>query len=272
MLASLENARLLAGGQSLMPMMNMRYVLPDNVIDLNAVQELAGIDIGAEEIRIGAMTRQRALLQSDELATVAPIFREALNFVGHLQTRNRGTVGGSLAHMDPAAELMGLAMLMDARIGLSGSSGPREVSIADYPLGYMTPCIEPDEILTHVRFNRWPSGHGYDFQEFAQRHGDFAIVGAGALLTLDANGIVDRIAIALIGVDDAPIRLDDAETLLVGAPPSDKLICEAAALASGRPMMQDALVSEAYRQHLATVLVRRSLRRAVDCTKRLGHG
>lgn len=272
MLSSLENARLLAGGQSLMPMMNMRYVLPDNVIDLNAVQELTGIDIGTDEICIGAMTRQRAVLQSDELAAVAPVFREALEFVGHLQTRNRGTVGGSLAHMDPAAELMGLAALMDARIGLSGCSGPREVPIADFSLGYMTPCIEPDEILTHVSFSRWPSGHGYDFREFSQRHGDFAIVGVGALLTLDVHGIVDRAAVALIGVDDAPMRLNDVEALLVGSPPSDKLIGEAAAIASRRPMMQDSLASEAYRQRLAKTLVRRSLRRAVDRVKGPGHG
>ncbi len=270
LLAKLKNACLFAGGQSLVPMMNMRDVSPDHVIDLNTVPGLTGIDIQANEIRIGAMTRQQALLRSDELAAAAPIFREALNFVGHLQTRNRGTAGGSLAHMDPTAELVGLATLMDARIGLSGQLGSREVAIDDYPLGYMKSCIKPDEILTHVVFTRWPSGHGYDFREFAQRHGASAIVGVGTLLTLDSDGKIGRAAIVLIGVDNAPVRLDDAEALLVGKPPSSALIRTVSALASRRPMLENALASQDYRQHLAAVLVGRSISHAVDKAKEPG--
>ena len=195
MLATLENARPLSGGQSLMAMMNLRYVMVDHLIDLNPVSDLAGIRIEGDRVHLGGMTRQRAVLESDEIAARAPVITEALGFVGHVQTRNRGTVGGSLAHMDPAAELMGIAALFDAEITLSSTRGERTVPIAEYPLGYMTPNIEPDEILTGVSFDLWPAGHGYDFREFAQRHGDFAIVGVGSQLTLDQSGKIDRAAV-----------------------------------------------------------------------------
>lgn len=259
MLATLDNARVLAGGQSLMPMMNMRYVALDHVVDLNPVSELAGIEIDEEALRIGAMTRQRDMLESSELAQRCPLIAEALGFVGHVQTRNRGTIGGSLAHMDPAAELPGVAALLDARVTLTRDGGTREVSMADFPLNYMTPDIEPDEILTRMSFNPWPPGHGWDFREFAQRHGDFAIVGVGSLMTVDGGGRIDRAAAVLIGVDDGPRRLSDVETMLLGETPTLALFREAGDLARRQPMLADALVSEAYRQHLADVLVRRSL-------------
>ena len=271
MLATLENPRLLAGGQSLMPMMNMRYVLPDHVIDLNPVGGLASISVEGDEIHIGAMTRQCDMLQSDVLANIAPIIREALGFVGHIQTRNRGTLGGSLAHMDPAAELVGIAALMDARIGLTGRSGSRITAVEDFPKGYMSPDIAPDEILTHLALTPWPDGHGYDFQEFAQRHGDFAIVGVGTLLTLDNAGLIDRAAVVLIGVDYGPMRLGDAEAMLIGERPSTELFRAAAACATGRSMLDDALVSETYRRHLASVLVKRSLERASERAGREHH-
>ena len=157
MLADLDNARLLSGGQSLMAMMNLRYVIVDHLIDLNPVREMAGVTSHDSYFEVGAMTRQRCLLNDDAVAAHSPIFRAALSYVGHLQTRNRGTVGGSLAHMDPAAELMGLAALTDAEITLTGPTGARRVAIADFPQGYMTPDIGFDEILTTVRFARWPA-------------------------------------------------------------------------------------------------------------------
>ena len=267
MLATLDNARVLAGGQSLMPMMNMRYVALDHVIDLNPVSELAGIKIDEEVLRIGAMTRQRDMLESSELAQRCPLIAEALGFVGHMQTRNRGTIGGSLAHMDPAAELPGVAALLDARVTLTRDGGTREVSMADFPLNYMTPDIEPDEILMRMSFNSWPPGHGWDFREFAQRHGDFAIVGVGSLITVDGGGHIDRAAVVLIGVDDGPRRLSDVETMLLGETPALTLFREAGDLARRQPMLADALVSEAYRQHLADVLVRRSF---ASAAKRAG--
>tara|TARA_R110002072_G_scaffold174664_1_gene330170 strand:+ start:3745 stop:4620 length:876 start_codon:yes stop_codon:yes gene_type:complete len=262
MAATLDNARLLSGGQSLMAMMNLRYVAVDHLIDLNPVAEIAGIMIDGGRVTLGAMTRQRAVLEDDTLATCCPILREALGFVGHVQTRNRGTVGGSLAHLDPAAELPGMAALLNAEITLTGQDGTRRVAMADYPLGYMTPDINPGEILTSVAFDLWPDGHGWDFREFAQRHGDFAMAGVGSLITLDAGGRIDRAAVVLIGVDDGPGRPTDVEAMMIGETPSDALFRAAGALAAARPMAGDALVTEAYRRHLAGVLLRRSLANA----------
>lgn len=262
MAATLDNARLLSGGQSLMAMMNLRYVAVDHLIDLNPVAEIAGITIDGGRVILGAMTRQRAVLESDALAACCPILREALGFVGHVQTRNRGTVGGSLAHLDPAAELPGLAALLDADITLTSRDGARRVAMADFPQAYMTPDINEGEILTSLTFDIWPPGHGWDFREFAQRHGDFAMAGVGSLIALDADGKIGRAAMVLIGVGDEPLRLRDVEDILTGEPPSAALFAAAAAMASARPMSADALVTEAYRQHLSGVLVRRSLARA----------
>tara|TARA_R110000868_G_scaffold1895_5_gene14986 strand:+ start:1721 stop:2596 length:876 start_codon:yes stop_codon:yes gene_type:complete len=262
MAATLDNARLLSGGQSLMAMMNLRYVAVDHLIDLNPVAEIAGITIGSGRVTLGAMTRQRTVLEDAALATCCPILREALGFVGHVQTRNRGTLGGSLAHLDPAAELPGMAALLEAEITLTSQDGTRRVAMADYPLGYMTPDINEGEILTSLSFDAWPSGHGWDFREFAQRHGDFAMAGVGSLITLDTDGRIDRAAVVLIGVDDGPVRPTDVEAMMIGETPSDALFRAAGALIAERPMAGDALVTEAYRQHLAGVLLRRSLANA----------
>ena len=262
MLTSLDNARLLSGGQSLMAMMNLRYVIVDHLIDLNPVSELAGISHHDDHFQVGAMTRQRCFLDDDAVAAHSPIFREALGYVGHLQTRNRGTVGGSLAHMDPAAELLGLAALTDADITLSGPNGSRQVAIAEFPQAYMNPDIKVDEILTAVRFNRWPAGHGWDFREFAQRHGDFAVVGVGCLLTLDAAGAIDRAAVVLIGVADGPLRLPAVEAMLLGMLPNADLFRAAGEAARHPEITGDALVTADYRRQLAAVMVRRSLTNA----------
>ena len=175
LLGRLENAKLLAGGQSLMPMLNMRFVLPDHIIDLNLVEGLSYIRENNGAIEIGAMTRQRDLEFSDVLRAQFPIMHEALLQVGHRQTRNRGTIGGSLCHLDPAAELVSLATGYDATVIVVGPNGQREVPFAEFPVAYMTPAIEPTEVVTAVRFPRWAPDHTYAFIEFSRRHGDFAI-------------------------------------------------------------------------------------------------
>ena len=264
LLATLENARLLAGGQSLIPMMNMRYVMVDHLIDLNEISDMSGIQINGNRVRIGAMTRQRDIFASETLSDKAPIFVETLQQVGHIQTRNRGTIGGSLSHLDPAAELPGMAALHDATITLSKLGSSRHVPMLEFALGYMTPCTEPDEILTEISFDFWPEGHGYDFREFAQRHGDFAIVGVGTLMTLDAGNRIDRIACVLIGIDYYPIRLTDIEAELMGQIPSEGLFRAAGEKTRERDMMEDALVPESYRKQLSSVLLRRSLTSAAQ--------
>ena len=188
LLAQLENAKLLAGGQSLMPMLNFRFVQPDHIIDLNLVEGLSYIREVDDALEIGAMTRQRDLEFSDAVRARWPIMHEALLQVGHRQTRNRGTIGGSLCHLDPAAELVSLATGYDATLTVAGPSGSRELPFAEFPVAYMTPAIELNEIVVGVRFPRWASDHGYAFVEFARRHGDFAITSAAVLIEADAAG------------------------------------------------------------------------------------
>jgi carbon-monoxide dehydrogenase medium subunit len=262
LVASLDNAKLLAGGQSLAPMLNFRYVLPDHLVDLNRVDELAGIRIDGRRITVGAMTRQRALERDARLAGLCPIVREALAEVGHFQTRNRGTLGGSLAHLDPAAELPAVLALYDAELEVRNASATRTVAIGDWSRGYMTPNLEPDEILTALTWEAWPEKHGHAFLEFARRRGDFALVGVACLLALDSRNRVARAAVSLAGIAYAPVRLTAAERLLAGKALDGETIEAAAAEASRVEAKSDLYASGAYRQRLAAVLVSRALKTA----------
>jgi carbon-monoxide dehydrogenase medium subunit len=270
LVGSLENAKLLAGGQSLAPMLNFRYVLPDHLIDLNYVAELAGIRIDGRRVAVGAMTRQRALERDERLAKLCPIVREALREVGHFQTRNRGTLGGSLAHLDPAAELPGVMALYDAQMEVASSSKRRTLRMADWGLGYMTPNLEPDEILTGVTWEAWEGRHGHAFVEFARRRGDFAIVGVGCLVALDAKNLVSRAAISVVGVAYAPVRLPSCERWLVGKPLDEKTLEAAAAEARKIEAKSDLYASGVYRQRLAGVLTARALKTAFERAKGSG--
>jgi len=247
-----------------MPMMNMRYVMVDHLIDLNEVSELSEIRFDGNRVHIGAMTRQRNILDSPELAIRSPIFTEALKQIGHIPTRNRGTIGGSLSHLDPAAELPGLMTLHEATLTLSKQGSERKVPMDEFAMGYMTPCTEPDEILSGVSFKTWPKGHGFDFREFAQRHGDFAVVGVATLLTLSADARINRIACVLIGTDYKPVRLSEIEANLRNQKPSEDVFRAAEETVRGIDMLEDALIPESYRKQLAAVLLRRSLQSAAQ--------
>jgi carbon-monoxide dehydrogenase medium subunit len=244
----------------------MRYAFVENLIDINRVAGLAGIDVRGGTARIGAMTRQRTMLEDVELAARAPIIGEALRFVGHLHTRNRGTIGGSLAHMDPAAELMNVATLLDATVHVESARRVRDVSIADYPVSFMTPQLEPDEMIAAVTLRLPTPGHGWSFYEFAQRHGDFAIVAVGVTVSLTAGRVAEARAV-LSGIDFAPRRLGEVERMLNGETPSVALIADAAELAGKEEAISDAMASGAYRQHLAKVLTRRGLTQALARAK-----
>jgi carbon-monoxide dehydrogenase medium subunit len=257
-----ENAKLLAGGQSLMPMLNMRFVLPDHVVDLNRVADLAYIRLAGDTLEIGAMTRQRDIEFSDVVAGRLPLMREAIEHVGHRQTRNRGTLGGSLCHMDPAAELLAVAAASDAVVTIAGPGGTREIAFADFPAAYMTPAMGPDELLTGVRFPLWKSGHGYAFVEFARRHGDFAVVSAAALLEEDSSGKIARASLTIGGTGPAPLRMAEVERALVGQRASDALFREACERCRKIDAMGDVHAPASYRQHLAAVLSRRALEKA----------
>ena len=259
LLGSLENARALAGGQSLMAMMNMRFVQPDHLIDLNRISELAGLDVSATEIRVGAMTRQRELEFSPHIQRSLPLMQEALLNVGHRQTRNRGTLGGSLCHLDPSAELVSVAATLDAIVTVAGPEGQREIPFALFPQGFMSPALEPNELLVHVRFPLWPENHGASFVEFARRHGDFAIVSAAALILLNEQGRIQRTALTLGGINTVPLRMPNVETILAGNVPGPELIREASEMCRQVDAISDSMVTAAYRRSLAVVMARRAL-------------
>lgn len=263
LLATLNDAKLLAGGQSLMPMLNLRLVAPEHLVDINRIPELAGILVSAEEVELGAMTRQSDLQASRALVKAAPIFREALAHVGHFQTRSRGTIGGSCCHLDPAAELPALCALLDAEFDVVGAAGSRAVKTNDWFRGYLQSALGEQEFLQSIRWRRWPAGHGYGFSEYARRRGDFAIAGAAALLELAADGTVRRAAIVVFGVEPAPVRLVGAEQTLIGCKPGDEAFAEVIAEARRLEPMSDVHVSAAYRRHLAGVVSRRALADAV---------
>ena len=262
LISSLENARLLAGGQSLMPMLNMRFVLPDHVIDLNRVEGLSYIRGTGSMLEIGAMTRQRDIEFSNVIRRRCPIMYEAIRNVGHRQTRNRGTLGGSLCHLDPSAELVSIAAALDAIVTVAGPAGSREIKFASFPAAYMTPAIEPNELVTGVRFPLWPERHGHAFVEFARRHGDFAIVSAAALLADDGDGRITRASVTLGGIGVAPVRVKEVEQALIGHVPDDKLVRDACESCRKLEAMDDVHASASYRQHLAAVLSRRALEQA----------
>jgi carbon-monoxide dehydrogenase medium subunit len=261
LLTSLDNAKLLAGGQSLMPMLNMRFVLPDHVIDLNRVDGLSYIRANNGALEIGAMTRQRDIEFSDLVRERCPLMHEAIRQVGHRQTRNRGTLGGSLCHLDPSAELVSVAAALDAQVAVAGESGARTIDFAAFPVAYMTPAIELDELVTGVSFPCWPAGHGYAFVEFARRHGDFAIVSAAALIE-EKNGKVTRAAVTLGGMGPAPVRATEVERALIGEAIEEKRLREICESLRKLDAIEDIHAPASYRQQLATVLSRRALMKA----------
>jgi carbon-monoxide dehydrogenase medium subunit len=262
LLSTLDNARLLAGGQSLMPMLNFRYVQPDHIIDLNRVEGLAYIRETADGMEVGAMTRQRDLEFSAVVENRFPLLHEAIRSIGHRQTRNRGTIGGSLCHLDPAAELASCALTLDAVVTVEGPAGRREIAFKDFPAGYLTPAIEPHEVLTAIRFPAWPAGHGWAFEEFARRHGDFAIVSAAALLQADAAGRITRAAVTLGGMGAVPVRACALEAALTGRTPDAEFLREACESCRATEALDDTHATASYRQHLATVMSRRALEKA----------
>ena len=262
LLATLENAKLLAGGQSLMPMLNMRYVLPDHVIDLNRVDGLSYIREHDGALEIGAMTRQRDIEFSDLVRRRCPLMHEAIAQVGHRQTRNRGTLGGSLCHLDPAAELVAVAAALDAKVAVTGKNGARSIEFAAFPVAYMTPALELDELVTGATFPAWPDGHGHAFVEFSRRHGDFAIVSAAALIVEDANGKVTRASVTLGGLGPAPVRAGEVERALIGEKIEEQRLREICESLRKLDAVDDIHAPSSYRQQLATVLSRRALLKA----------
>jgi carbon-monoxide dehydrogenase medium subunit len=260
-----EDAKVMAGGQSLIPLLSLRLARPTVVIDLNGVAELSGIEIVGGRLRLGAGTRHRAVERSGEAAAAVPMIAEAMPLIGHVAIRSRGTIGGSLAHADPAAELPAVALALDATFTIaSRDRGERTVAAADFFEGFFTTAVQPDEILTSVSFPVISAGSGQAIEEVARRHGDFAMVGAAGAVTV-TDGTISEARLALLNVDDKPVRASEAEAALVGSAPSDELFAEAGELAT-RDLQPsgDLHATPAYRRRVGAVCVRRALERATQ--------
>ena len=259
-----DEASVLAGGQSLIPLLALRLANPAVLIDINGIAELSGVSAADGWVAVGAMTREYVAEESGTVTDAVPLLAAALPLIGHEAIRSRGTIGGSLAHADPAAELPAVARALDAEFVLRGPSGERVVPAAEWFEGYLTTSRGPDELLVEVRFPAAAPGTGVSFQEVARRHGDFAIVGLAASLTLSGGAISDA-RLAFAGLSDVPVRAVDAEDLLVGESPSAELFDAAARRATGDiDPPADLHGSADYRKKVAAALVRRGLRAAAD--------
>jgi aerobic carbon-monoxide dehydrogenase medium subunit len=260
----MDEASVLAGGQSLIPLLALRLAHPAVLIDINGIAELSGVSAADGWVAVGAMTREYVAEESETLAGAVPLLAAALPLIGHEAIRSRGTIGGSLAHADPAAELPAVARALDAEFVAVGQSGERVVPAAEWFEGYLMTSRRVDELLVEVRFPAAGRGTGVSFQEVARRHGDFAIVGLAASLTL-AEGVIGDARLAFAGVADVPVRAVDAEDLLVGEAPSAELFDEAARRATDDiDPPADLHGSSDYRKKVAAALVRRGLRAAAD--------
>ncbi len=257
------DARPLAGGQSLVPAMNFRLSTPSVLVDLNRIEELAFVRVEDGELRIGAMTRQRAAETSPEVAATAPLLVEALGWVGHPQIRNRGTVGGSLAHADPAAELPAVLLALDGRCRLVGPDGERWVEAVDFYTGLFGTACGEAELLVETALPVAREGEGGAFEEAARRHGDFALAGVAAWIRLDARGRCAEARLGLVGLGPCPVRAEEAAELLTGEAPTADAVAEAARVLSEEvDPPDDVHATPAYRRRLARALGRRALERA----------
>jgi len=263
LLASRDDAKALAGGQSLVPMLAFRLLAPTLLVDLRRLADLRGIKITQNGVRLGAMTRWRDIEDDARLAVTHPLLKAAIAHVAHYQIRNRGTVGGSLAHADPAAEMPGIALTCEAEIAVAGKSGARVIKAADFFTGALTTALAADEIIVAVRLPPWPKGRRWGFQEFARRRGDFAMAGAAVFYDEDARGRAMNAHVGVIGVADRPLRLAAVEALINGQTIDEATItrAEAAAAAAVDPP-EDIHASAAYRRALAGTMVERALKQA----------
>lgn len=267
-----DDAKVLGGGQSLIPLLNMRLARPSVLIDLADVADLSGISANGA-VAIGAMTRHAEAEHSRDVAGALPIIPAALRHVGHAAIRARGTIGGSIAHADPAAELPVLFLALDGEAVIASPRGERVVAAQDFFSTYFTTAVEDDELLVQVRLPQMREDQRWAFTEVARRHGDFALVGAAVVLTLDGRGPDATIAdarVALSGVADTPIRVATAESALVGAAIRDgsAFIAAAEATAAELEPEGDIHASASYRKEVAATLVRRALGEAIERKER----
>jgi carbon-monoxide dehydrogenase medium subunit len=257
-------AKPLAGGQSLVPMMAFRVASPSLLVDLRKLTELREITITDDGVRLGAMTRWCDILDDGRLGSAHPLLVAAVEQVAHYQIRNRGTVGGSVAHADPAAELPGIVVTCEATIVAIGKTGMRSIAASDFFVGPLMTALKPDEIITEIRFPVWPSRRRFGFSEFSRRRGDFALAAAALFYDEDGAGRARNAHVGVIGVGDRPLRLTAAENCINGNTIDATIIAKAEAAASVAVEPADDIhASGAYRKALAGVMVERALKNAM---------
>jgi aerobic carbon-monoxide dehydrogenase medium subunit len=257
-------AKPLAGGQSLVPMLAFRVTAPALLVDLRKLAELRHIKIAPDGVRLGAMVRWRDILDDKTLAAAHPLLVAAVEHVAHYQIRNRGTVGGSLAHADPAAELPAIAVTCEAAIAVLGKAGERVIAAADFFRGPLMTALTADEIITEIRFPAWPARRHFGFKEFTRRRGDFALAAAALFYDEDGGKKARNAHVGAIGVADRPLRLAAVEQVLNGSAIDEAVIAKAEAAASaGVDPADDIHASGAYRKTLIGVMVERALRAAI---------
>jgi carbon-monoxide dehydrogenase medium subunit len=259
-----NDSLVLAGGQSLLPMLNMRLARPEALIDINKISDLQKIDRLADFLEVGAGVRQYELEGHPLVGELVPLLPEATGYIGHIENRHRGTVGGSLAHADSAAELPCTAVALDATVVVHGPSGTRTIAAQDFFQGWMTTALEPEEVLVAVRYpvTQWTAGHG--FVEVSRRVGDLALAGAAAVVNLDEDGRFTSVSVGVLGISDTTVRASAVESALIGEAPTEENIARAAkeivpSVTSG----DDLHATRAYRRHLASVVVSRAITAAV---------
>lgn len=257
------DAKIIAGGQSLMPMLNMRVARPQVLVDLRRIAGLQYIRDEGDAVAIGAMTTKRAAEDSPLIRERQPLFHAATAFVGHRQIRNRGTVGGSFAHADPAAEYPAVALVQDIELKSQGPGGERTLAAAEFFVTYMTTCLEPAEVLTEVRIPALPPGTGWSIREFTKRDGDLALAGVAVTLR-KSGGVCSDVRIAAFGINPTAVRLTAAETALQGQPPSAAAFTRAAAIGAAalEEPIGDVHATPDYRRQLVKVYTARCLAEA----------
>ena len=258
-----DDVKVLAGGQSLVPLMNFRLSVPDELVDINGIAELTGHDVTGDVLRLGALTRHHELERSATVRGAAPLLALAAPYIGHPQIRSMGTLGGSLSHADPAAELPGIMLALDARMVAASARGERIVPAAEFFVSHFTTALEPDELLTAVEVPVAAERTGHAFLEVAARYGDFALVGAGAAVTVDEDGAITEARIGCTSVAPTPVRAAAAEELLRGATPDADVLAEVERVVAGALEPTPELkASAAYKRRTAGVLVARAVRQA----------
>jgi carbon-monoxide dehydrogenase medium subunit len=263
-----SDAKVLAGGQSLVPLLALRLSHPEHLVDIGRVEGLAAIGEGVAGFTVGAGARHADVELSPLTGRAAPLVAAAMPHIGHRAIRNRGTVCGSLAHADPAAELPAVTLATDAELVVRSAAGERAIPAADFYLGYLTSALDDTELLTAVRFPPWPAAAGASVGEVSRRHGDYALVGLAAVVALGDSGRVERAALSFFGAGATPVRVGEAERVLVGEHPDPAAFAEAADVVTKTiEPPGDNHATAAYRAHVAGVLTRRCLAEAAERAK-----